>query len=186
MSNRMTEQTKQWIIEALFQLLKNKELSQITVQEICIQAQISRKTFYRRFKSKNDVLKLFYERTILEYKETAANISLKDLKDLIAFFFDFWNKFKTELIILQNRNLLFNLQDEYNRQARTIYLSNNFPWHLQNKKSNELKISLLMFWSIGGLWNIVSTWLKDYPDKSSSEIANLTIEALSETSKLFI
>lgn len=41
-----------------------------------------------------------------------------------------------------------------------------------------------MYWSIGGLWNIISIWLKDYPNKSSQEIANLLIEALLETSKL--
>lgn len=54
----MTEQTKEWVIDALFELLQTEELSHITVQEICDCAQISRKTFYRRFRSKNDVLKL--------------------------------------------------------------------------------------------------------------------------------
>ncbi|NUG38682.1 TetR/AcrR family transcriptional regulator [Lactobacillus mellis] len=184
MSNRMTEQTKEWVIEALFELLQTEELSHITVQEICDCAQISRKTFYRRFRSKNDVLKLFYQKKIIEYKKAVKMVPLKNFIDLIRFFFDFWDKSKNELIILQNRNLLFNLQNEYNSQAKSIYSVTDFPWHLENKKSNELKISLLMYWSIGGLWNIVSIWLKDYPNKSSQEIANLLIEALLETSKL--
>lgn len=46
MSNLMTEQTKVWITEALFQLLQYKELVDITVQEIFDHAQISRKTFF--------------------------------------------------------------------------------------------------------------------------------------------
>ena len=184
MSNRMTEQTKVWITEALFQLLQYKELDDITVQEICDHAQISRKTFYRRFRSKDAVLTLFYQNKILEYKKKVHHVPLKNFTDLINFFFEFWNQYKQELLILQKRNLLFNLQDEYNRQAQSIYLSGDFPWHLTNKKSNELKISLLMYWSIGGLWNIVSIWLQDYPEKSSTEISHILIAALIATSHL--
>lgn len=64
-------------------------------------------------------------------------VPLKNFIDLIRFFFDFWDKSKNELVILQNRNLLFNLQNEYNRQANLIYSATDFPWHLENKKATS-------------------------------------------------
>ncbi|MBZ9693497.1 TetR/AcrR family transcriptional regulator [Clostridium sp. M14] len=54
--NRIAEQSKKWLIEALFDLMEEKPYSTITVKEISDKAQLSRRTFYRNFKVKEDLL----------------------------------------------------------------------------------------------------------------------------------
>lgn len=55
-TDRRTMYTRMVVREALFELLKEKHLPQITVKEICEKAQINRATFYRNY---SDIYDLF-------------------------------------------------------------------------------------------------------------------------------
>lgn len=55
-TDRRTMYTRMVVREALFELLKEKHLPQITVKEICGKAQINRATFYRNY---SDIYDLF-------------------------------------------------------------------------------------------------------------------------------
>ena len=49
---RIAEQSRTWLWESLKELLHQKKLSQITITEICSNADLTRKTFYNSFKNK--------------------------------------------------------------------------------------------------------------------------------------
>ena len=49
-------QTRRWIIEALLELLKHKDYHDITVSQIVDKAKLGRRTFYRYFKTKDEVI----------------------------------------------------------------------------------------------------------------------------------
>lgn len=67
MIDRRTAYTRMVIKEALYALLENKHLSQITVKEICEKAEINRATFYRNY---TDIYDLF-EKLEAELMENA-------------------------------------------------------------------------------------------------------------------
>lgn len=48
--------TRKWIIDALFALLKRRDYRDITINQIVNQAGLGRRTFYRYFKSKDEVM----------------------------------------------------------------------------------------------------------------------------------
>lgn len=48
--------TRRVIRNTLFELMSEKPLSKITVSEICVRAEINRKTFYRHYREKKDVI----------------------------------------------------------------------------------------------------------------------------------
>ena len=48
--------TRRGIQSALISLLSEKQLSRVTVSEICVRAQINRKTFYRHYRTIGDVI----------------------------------------------------------------------------------------------------------------------------------
>ena len=56
MENQRTRLSKQMMRNALIQLLKEKELYQITVKEICTLAEINRTTFYKYYAAPADLL----------------------------------------------------------------------------------------------------------------------------------
>ena len=56
MRNRMSKQNKEKILKSFFKLLEEKPYSEITIVDISIDASVSRKTFYRLFKNKENLL----------------------------------------------------------------------------------------------------------------------------------
>ena len=68
------------ITEAMVELLKEKEMSNISISELCDKAQIGRTSFYRNFESKEAIVEFIIERKIDEWdssrdKESEEGIS---------------------------------------------------------------------------------------------------------------
>lgn len=58
-NNPIALQSQKWIIQALLDLMQIMNYDKISVSEICRKAQLDRRTFYRNFDSKNDVLEQY-------------------------------------------------------------------------------------------------------------------------------
>ncbi|HFH9922035.1 TPA: TetR/AcrR family transcriptional regulator, partial [Streptococcus suis] len=59
-----------YIQEALLQLTQQKEYEKITITDIAKRAGVTRISFYRNFKSKDDILKQALERAFSVYQDT--------------------------------------------------------------------------------------------------------------------
>lgn len=66
------------ITEALFRLMEQKPFEQITVTDICNEAAIGRKTFYRNFELREDVIVFRLDRMVAEYKQEATGLSYEE------------------------------------------------------------------------------------------------------------
>ena len=82
----MEYQTRQWLEEALFDLLATKKsLQNISIAELSEHAQIARRTFYRYYHSKEEVLTNYLDRLIQYYiielqttNESTINLGIID------------------------------------------------------------------------------------------------------------
>lgn len=61
--------TRRVIRSALFKLMSEKELSKITVSELCVYAEINRKTFYRHYRTIPDVIEELEGEILDEFAE---------------------------------------------------------------------------------------------------------------------
>ncbi|WP_082619024.1 TetR/AcrR family transcriptional regulator [Fructilactobacillus fructivorans] len=82
MTNRMSEQTKTWIFNSFFDLLIKSSYKKITIKEISQHAQISRRTFYRIFNSKDNLLQSYFEELLNNYLKMLKKILHRILKTL--------------------------------------------------------------------------------------------------------
>ncbi len=64
--------TRNYIFEALYELLSKKNINEINVCDICTKAGVSRMSFYRNFKSKEDLINKSLERILLNLKENLS------------------------------------------------------------------------------------------------------------------
>ncbi|NQJ22138.1 TetR/AcrR family transcriptional regulator [Streptococcus suis] len=81
-SNKEANQlTKESIETALLFLLEKKELKQISVSELVRKAGVSRNAFYRNYKSKEEILEIYYERTSSNLKKKWHDLQDKVQKD---------------------------------------------------------------------------------------------------------
>lgn len=60
-SNPIAQQSQRWIVQALLDLMGKEEYDRISVTRICSKAGLDRRTFYRNFESKNDVLEHYID-----------------------------------------------------------------------------------------------------------------------------
>ena len=56
-NNPTALQSQHWIADSLLMLMQEKPYAQITIQNICKRADLSRQTFYNMFDSKEEVLR---------------------------------------------------------------------------------------------------------------------------------
>ncbi|KRN13189.1 hypothetical protein IV48_GL000847 [Fructilactobacillus fructivorans] len=78
----MSEQTKTWIFNSFFDLLIKSSYKKITIKEISQHAQISRRTFYRIFNSKDNLLQSYFEELLNNYLKMLKKILHRILKTL--------------------------------------------------------------------------------------------------------
>lgn len=67
--NKTAVRSQHMIVDALFSLMKRKPFKQITVSELCEESGIGRKTFYRNFELREDVIEFKLDLMCEEYKK---------------------------------------------------------------------------------------------------------------------
>lgn len=102
---RQREQSGRMIESALFALMKEKDFAQITVSEIVSRADVARRTFYRLYNNKEDVLQCCFDRLCQEYCNTYHALKTYDLKQIPEEYFSFWYKYKDVLLLLHRCGL---------------------------------------------------------------------------------
>ena len=146
---------KECIADALFKLMRKKNLAKITINELVSVAGVGRMTYFRNFTTKLDVisfkLKLLSKQYYSSLKEQPKT---EEQKRLHFFKYIYQNKELFSLLNKQNAFiiLLYFLQDATNN-------SNNAP-------EDKYKIPFFVFGTTG----IVSTWANDDFKQTPEEI----------------
>ena len=76
--NKTALQSQHLIADALMALLRRKPYQEITVSELCREAAVGRKTFYRNFETKKDVIDLILEELLETYRKELESIPSED------------------------------------------------------------------------------------------------------------
>lgn len=177
----MESQTRQWLEEALFDLLATKKsLQNISIAELSEHAQIARRTFYRYYHSKEEVLTNYLDRLIQDYIIELQTEKLTNFEDLVNFFFRYWSQYTESLKILQNANLLVLILQRYYDKLPAAYTTVMAPWHIAN--TNQKQITYDSRFITGGLYNIFDEWLKG--DYQTMPVNELVITALNTIKRM--
>ena len=75
--NQTALRSQRMIADALFSLMKRKPFQQISITEICEEAAIGRKTFYRNFEAKEDVIDFQLDSMLTDYKKELITLSFE-------------------------------------------------------------------------------------------------------------
>ncbi|MFD1124555.1 TetR/AcrR family transcriptional regulator [Lentilactobacillus raoultii] len=178
---RMIEQSQSWLVDAFFDLLKEKAYDSITVKEISEKAQLSRRTFYRLFQDKRALLDFCGEQLIHDYLQQLQVIPKDELtfEKVLIIFFNFWWSKRKPVRLLIKQNLFMNLLNQINPQAFRLYDLFNAPWHIDG---SQQEVSYIMSFSVGGFWNLLNNWLSqsDQVAPSPEHVAETLGQALNK------
>ncbi len=178
--------SKKVITESLLLLMKQYPYAEITVKQILLETDISRKTFYRNFLSKDDVLNSFIENILQDYvnaiQQQQQEFSFVKTLDII---FDFCEKNKETLFILRDNSLLYLLLEKLN--SLILNEHNRYNSELQeNHIESQLLTEYIIYFNIGGIWNLIVRWIKNNMCDSVTDIKKSVIFYLSDIKKIDI
>ena len=152
---------KQAITEALLKMMDNTYFDDISITELCKQANIARRTFYLYFDSKMDVLDDYYTVLTREYDNNIPDDIVFDTYGQILYFFKFWYDHQSYLQILYRQKLFYILLNRF-----SDYLTN------RSKHENDIDISSYSFsYSSGGLWATLYNWTKEKFNETPEKLA---------------
>ena len=93
--NKTAVRSQHMIADALFSLMRRKPFQQISVTEICREAGIGRKTFYRHFEMREDVIEYQLENMRMEYQNGMNGLTLEER---LYYHFSYTQKMPTYLL----------------------------------------------------------------------------------------
>ena len=176
---RQREQSGKMIETALFELMREKDFAQITVSEIVKRADVARRTFYRLYKRKEDVLHRYFGKLCKDYRNTYPALENYDLNQIAKDYFGFWYQHREFLMLIHQCGLDQMLYYEVSRVSVDIVKSRIGC----SEAKNEQDMSFFAYYSTGGFILLLQRWIleemretpEQYAQKVSRAILNFML-----------
>ena len=159
--------SQQWITEALLKLMKTKDFQTITVKEICMEADLTRQTFYQFFASKEDVIRFALSKYYVVYEEELLKNEQVNLKTLATSFFHFFKKHKDFICLLISNRLDYLLTEQFSLVLPRIMKL------CVNDENSLISNPHINCFVVGGLSAMIIDWLKSDETTSEEELTEL-------------
>ena len=157
-NGRIAEQSKKKIANALLVVLQQYDYKEITITQLTQEAKLSRKTFYRLFTYKEDVLSYLFENLYIECFEKIKSQRTQCYWDIVQCYFDFWEERKSLLHIFRPSTLLPVLFDGAYKYSFSIFE------YVRSKDVVEQlseQLPYLLAYSIGGMHSMLLKWVEN-------------------------
>ena len=180
---REQKQPRQYIVKALFELLEHKNYHDITISRLAQKANISRRTFYRCFRTKDDVMKYTSALLMDEFADTLLKNHAADLKGIAQSYFEFWEHYIDILLLLKKQHLLYFLEDDMPALVRdtAVKIKHISPEYERITPSADLeKYKYLFHFRLAGFWRLTLIWCEENPRKTPEQMGILMEEIVYE------
>lgn len=169
--DRRVKYTKGVIKETLLELLQKKDISNITVKEICEIADINRGTFYRYYLDVYDLLKNIEQEFIEEIKQSPSIEHMQQhsvysfSKGILSIFEN--NKDLVRILFSTDRNIYF-----LNEVLEVTYDKCIGAWEDRNPDADSEEIENAVVFIFNGALGIINYWVKNDFKTPSDSIAS--------------
>ena len=157
--NRQTQRSKSWIFDALMILIEKKPYNKITITDITEKAGVSRPTFYRNFKDKDNVVFEYLAHTF----SAELHINEKNEKPAVILLFDYG-------YMMQNRRNLKKILSTADIENRIYHDLQKFPMSLIRNYRDKLSAEDFLIcryklcYQITGSLQVIFDWfINDMP-----------------------
>ena len=173
--------TKLWIIESLFQLIEHKDYNNITISQIVDKAGLARRTFYRYFKTKNQVIEYTVKFLMQDFASTILKNHSQTQKTIISSYFEFWSNHFDILEALNKAHLSYFIEDNLLTLMYEVAIEvGHAPKEIDAEKRIEIyeKYKFDFTFKLSGLWKVTILWISESPRKSPEEISKIVNKLL--------
>lgn len=156
-NGKIAEQSKEKFSNALLVVMEQYDFRKITITQLSQEAGLSRKTFYRLFKGKEELLDFFFENLYKEFLIQIKSRQLQHYWDVVQCYFDFCEERKELLSLLKRNNLLAPLFEGSYQYSFKVFE------YVRSKETADIYSSFLPYllaYSIGGMYSMLLKWVE--------------------------
>ena len=161
------EYTRHYIVTALFKLMNDYEYEKISIKDIAGKAGVGRATFYRYFKSKEEVIVYYFEHYRREF---VFGQHPRCKEDYVKIATDALRMFKA------NKQPFKLLKKAHLSDLYLDFLNQNFVKTFE--RDNPDKNRYLPYLYAGMLYNVSMKWLEEDCAEDTSVLAALIVDAI--------
>lgn len=171
---KQREQSYRMIEEGLFQLMEEKPYARITVSEITKRADVSRRTFYRLYREKDEVLHHYLEGLCREYRTKLPVLEKYDIRQIAWEYFSFWYQYRDFLLLMHRCGLDEMLYYEISCASREVVEA-----RIGNQRyKNSSEMEYFADYSTGGFTLLLQRWVAKGMKEKPKQYARLVSDSL--------
>lgn len=155
--------TRGYIFDAFKYLLKTKNYDEISVCDITEKAGVSRMSFYRNFKSKDDLLYQGIDVIFNNLRKAFQKSENKSIYTISKLIFETFKNYKEELFSIANNKITQHIIETVPEK-----LKENTATDYMNKTSKYVPV-----FYYGALTTVLFNWLKSGAEETPDEMAKL-------------
>lgn len=165
------------IATVFFDLLKQRPMEEISISELCRQADIPRQVFYRYFDTREDVLTFIVSEMVgstyeIELEHGAFASQEEYCCAFLEQIFLFWQK-NMDVFAMANKS-----SGVYKALTQSVFLTAwNNSLHVNGANRPESVLTANTFLA-GGLWALINAWVENGCNPSARELARRTAPVL--------
>lgn len=172
--NQKSNQSKEWMENTLLKLMRTEAYQDISIQEITDHAGLSRRTFYRNYSSKDEILEGILYKIWQEYEASIRAESDLSLPNVAKTLFTVMSRHVELLKLLNQHNLLPGcLSKIVSLMPPTFYDLKGAVMPF-----SKVSVSFALAFSMGGFIQILIKWLNEDRQKSPDEMASTVKDIL--------
>lgn len=146
--------------EALFELMNEKDIEEITITQLCARAQIARKTFYRNCVNKMDLVDYMMEKHVRDLL-SSVDYTSEEYRTLYRNFFCFWKSRSSFLRVIYRQGLFSRFCTVL---TRCCYQESDYRFlraFLEKKKNPDSLRQFHHAFLVGGLCQMLEQWTRE-------------------------
>lgn len=161
--------SKQKMADSLIELMKKHPYEEITIKEISEKAEVYRSTYYRNYKSKEEIIKYKISTIMDEYQEQYYKTKQKDKETYLHTIFSTFQKHEEFFKIIHQQKQSYLIQqvlEEYFIKNRTV-----------KDKEEYYKI----YYHIGGINGFIIYWIENNMKETPEELTSIALKTTDMT-----
>lgn len=184
----MVDHTKNCIRDSMIALLQKKPYNEILMKEIAEEAHVSRRTLYRYFENKEQILEYVAESQMAYFTQEIIKREQLTLYNVIHAFFSFFEKHHSEFLILKKARLLHYIEDHLYDLATQVAAKTKYrdmtPQELaEHLRSTSPEDHYALYYTIAGVWRIAMVWMDEQFCLSPDEMAEIAVAIVAHNHK---
>ncbi len=170
--DRRKQYTRMVLMESLVSLLQNKQISAITIKEICELADINRSTFYSHYSNQYDLLNSIEEKFIDDMMAALKQYNFSKEEEaflIIEKILEYISKNKVICQVLLNQST----EHHFQKQGTLIIKKFIFNNWITKEKLDRHHFEYMIIFVVGGSVFVIKNWLETGMKESYQEMAEI-------------